>query len=87
MGETTRSTHSSVLDRELPGELAEQFAAVGLDRAPGTVGEWLKLTVKLGLTVDEIIDTIHPFPTFSEAFERACQAFGRDTSTTSCCVE
>jgi mercuric reductase len=45
------------------------------------------LAVTFGLTVDDIIDTIHPFPTFSEAFKHACQAFRRDTSTMSCCVE
>jgi mercuric reductase len=45
------------------------------------------LAVKFGLTVDDVIDTIHPFPTFSEAFKQACQAFRRDTSTMSCCVE
>ena len=33
------------------------------------------LAVKYGLTVDNIIDTIHPFPTFSEALKHACQAF------------
>ena len=45
------------------------------------------LAVQFGLTVDDIIDTIHPFPTFSEAFKHACQAFRRDTQTMSCCVE
>jgi mercuric reductase len=45
------------------------------------------LAVKFGLTVDDIIDTVHPFPTFSEAFKHACQAFRRDVSTMSCCVE
>ncbi|WP_435120068.1 mercury(II) reductase [Halolamina sp. C58] len=45
------------------------------------------LAVKFGLTVDDIIDTVHPFPTFSEAFKHACQAFRRDTSMMSCCVE
>ncbi|WP_435079161.1 mercury(II) reductase [Halococcus sp. AFM35] len=45
------------------------------------------LAVKFGLTVDDIIDTIHPFPTFSEAFKHACQAFRRDTETMSCCIE
>ena len=45
------------------------------------------LAVKFGLTVDDIINTVHPFPTFSEAFKHACQAFRRDTSTMSCCVE
>ncbi|WEL28080.1 mercury(II) reductase [Haloferax volcanii] len=45
------------------------------------------LAVKFGFTVDDIIDTVHPFPTFSEAFKHACQAFRRDTSKMSCCVE
>ena len=45
------------------------------------------LAVKFGLTVDDIIDTIHPFPTFSEAFKHACQAFRRDMSKMSCCIE
>ena len=45
------------------------------------------LAVKFGLTVGDIVDTIHPFPTFSEAFKHACQAFKRDTSAMSCCVE
>ncbi|WP_338729955.1 mercury(II) reductase [Haladaptatus sp. DJG-WS-42] len=45
------------------------------------------LAVQFGLTVDDIIDTIHPFPTFSEAFKHACQSFRRDMSKMSCCVE
>ena len=45
------------------------------------------LVVKFGLTIDDIIDTIHPFPTFSETFKHACQAFRRDISLMSCCVE
>ena len=45
------------------------------------------VAVKFGLTVDDIIDTIHPFPTFSEGFKLACQAFRRDVSTMSCCIE
>ncbi len=45
------------------------------------------LAVRFRLTVDDIIDTVHPFPTFSEAFKHACQAFRRDTSTMSCCIE
>lgn len=45
------------------------------------------LVVKYGLTIDGIIDTVHPFPTFSEGFKYACQAFRRDISTMSCCFE
>lgn len=55
-------------------------------RAADTIPE-ATLAVKFGLTVDDIIDTVHPFPTFSEAFKHACQAFRRNTSTMSCCVE
>ena len=55
-------------------------------RAADTTAE-ATFAVKFGLTVDDVIDTVHPFPTFSEAFKRACQSFRRDTSKMSCCVE
>ncbi|HEU65552.1 MAG TPA: mercury(II) reductase [Chloroflexi bacterium] len=45
------------------------------------------LAVKLGLTIDDIIDTVHVFPTFSEGIKRMAQAFLRDVSKMSCCVE
>jgi mercuric reductase len=45
------------------------------------------LAVKFGLTVHDIIDTVHVFPTLSEGIKRAAQAFTRDVSTMSCCVE
>nr|WP_273736967.1 hypothetical protein [Natrinema soli] len=45
------------------------------------------LAVKFELTVDDIIDTVHPFPTFNEVFKQACQTFRQDTSTMSCCIE
>lgn len=45
------------------------------------------ITVRLGLTIDDIIDTIHVFPTFSEGIKRVAQAFTRDVSKMSCCVE
>lgn len=45
------------------------------------------LAVKFGLTVDDIIETVHPFPTFSETFKHTCQAFRRDVYRLSCCVE
>jgi mercuric reductase len=45
------------------------------------------LAVKFGLTVDDIIDTLHVFPTLSEGIKRAAQAFTRDISVMSCCVE
>ena len=45
------------------------------------------LAVKFGLTVDDIIDTVHVFPTLSEGIKRVAQAFTRDISQMSCCVE
>jgi len=45
------------------------------------------LAVKFGLTIDDIIDTVHVFPTLSEGIKRVAQAFTRDVSRMSCCVE
>ncbi|HEU0021483.1 MAG TPA: mercury(II) reductase [Dehalococcoidia bacterium] len=45
------------------------------------------LAVKFGLTVDDIIDTLHVFPTLSEGIKRVAQAFTRDISVMACCVE
>jgi mercuric reductase len=47
----------------------------------------LTLAVKFGLTIDVIIETSHVFPTLSEGIKKACQAFYRDVSTMSCCIE
>lgn len=45
------------------------------------------LAVKFGLTVNDIIDTIHVFPTLSEGIKRVAQSFTRDVINMSCCVE
>jgi len=45
------------------------------------------LAVKFGLTVDDVIDTLHVFPTLSEGIKRVAQAFTRDVSVMACCVE
>lgn len=45
------------------------------------------LAVKFGLTVDDVISTVHVFPTLSEGIKRVAQAFTRDVSNMSCCVE
>lgn len=44
------------------------------------------LAVKFGLTVDDIIDTVHVFPTLSEGIKTAALAFRRDVSVMTCCV-
>ena len=45
------------------------------------------IAVRLQLTIYDVIDTIHVFPTFSEGIKRVAQAFTRDVSKMSCCVE
>ena len=44
------------------------------------------LAVKFGLTIDDIIDTVHVFPTLSESFKLAAQSFYEDVSRLSCCT-
>lgn len=45
------------------------------------------LAIKYGLSVEEIIDTVHAFPTLAEGIKIGAQAFIRDVSKMSCCVE
>jgi mercuric reductase len=45
------------------------------------------LYIKYGKTVMDIIDTIHVFPTYSEAVKLSAQAFIRPLKLMSCCVE
>lgn len=44
------------------------------------------LAVKFGLTIDDIIDTVHVFPTLSEGFKLSAQSFYEDISKLSCCT-
>ena len=44
------------------------------------------LAVKFKLTIDDLIDTVHVFPTLSEGIKLAAQAFVRDISHMACCV-
>ncbi len=43
--------------------------------------------IRGGLTVEDIIDTVHTFPTFSEALKIAAESFHHDMSRMSCCIE
>lgn len=45
------------------------------------------LAVKYGLTIDDIIDTIHVFPTMSEAMKLVAQSFRRNVASLPCCTE
>ncbi len=44
------------------------------------------LTIKFGLTIDDLIDTVHVFPTMSEAVKLAAQSFYNDMNKMSCCT-
>ncbi|TAK73787.1 MAG: mercury(II) reductase [Dehalococcoidia bacterium] len=44
------------------------------------------LAVKFGLSVDDLIDTVHVFPTHSEGIKLAAQAYVRDISVMACCI-
>lgn len=44
------------------------------------------LAVKSGMTIEDLIDTVHVFPTFSEAIKLTAQSFTMDISKMSCCV-
>ena len=45
------------------------------------------LAVKFGLTINDLIGTVHVFPTLSEAIKLVAQSFLKDVSKLSCCVE
>ncbi len=45
------------------------------------------LAVRFGLTIDDLIETTHIFPTYCEGIKIAAQAFRRDIGRMSCCVE
>jgi len=44
------------------------------------------MAVRLGLTVRDIIDAVHVFPTYSEVVKFAALAFTRDVSVMTCCI-
>jgi mercuric reductase len=45
------------------------------------------LAVKYRLTIDDVIDTVHVFPTMSEAIKLVATSFKQDVSKLSCCAE
>lgn len=45
------------------------------------------LAVKYKLTVDDIIDTVHVFPTMSESIKLVATSFKKNVQKLSCCVE
>ncbi len=53
--------------------------------APDMIHEGV-LAVKHGLTLEDIIDTVHVFPTYSEAIKLAALSFFEDVDKLSCCA-
>ncbi|MBA7543399.1 Mercuric reductase [subsurface metagenome] len=45
------------------------------------------MIIKNHMTLDDVINTIHIFPTLSEAIKLTAQSFKRDISVISCCIE
>ncbi len=45
------------------------------------------LAVRLELTVADLADAIHVYPTLSEALRLVAQSFTRDVTRLSCCAE
>src|SRR6266566_1016762 len=45
------------------------------------------LAVKYGLTIDDIVDTVHVFPTMTESIKLAATSFRKDIDELSCCAE
>ncbi len=45
------------------------------------------MIIKNRMTIDSVIDTLHIFPTLSEAIKIAAQSFRRDVSKMTCCAE
>ena len=44
------------------------------------------LAMRAGMTIDDLIETVHVFPTYAEAWKMCAQTFYRDPKTMSCCV-
>jgi mercuric reductase len=79
--ENVMKTVEATVDGEELTFIAEEFLiAVGV-RANNNARGLIKITI------DELIDTVHIFPTLSEGIKMATQAFRRDITKMSCCVE
>jgi mercuric reductase len=45
------------------------------------------MIIRAHMTIDDVIDTVFTFPTFSESIKLAAQSFYKDVSKLSCCTE
>ena len=44
------------------------------------------LAIKLGLTIEDLTSTFHPYLTLAEGIKLAAQAFSKDVAKLSCCA-
>ena len=79
----TRGVVKLVINRETKRILGLHIVA---PHAADLIHEGL-LAVKFKLTIDNIIDTVHVFPTLSEGVKLAAQSFYKDVGQLSCCTE
>jgi mercuric reductase len=81
LGET-RGLIKMVADRNTKRILGVQMVG---ERAEEVINE-AALAIRHNLTIDDVIDTVHVFPTMSEALRLAALAFYKDVSKLSCCT-
>jgi mercuric reductase len=79
----TRGLVKMVADNETGRILGLQILA---DNAADIIQEGV-LAVKHKLTVDDIIDTVHVFPTLAESVKLAAVSFRKNLDELSCCAE
>ena len=78
----TRGLIKMVVDRGTKRVLGVQMVGKEAD----SVIMEAALIVKTGMTVDDIIDQVHPFPSMSEALRLVALSFYKDVKGLSCCV-
>jgi mercuric reductase len=78
----TRGLIKMVADRETDRVLGVHIVG---PLAADTIHE-ATLAVRFGLNTQDLVDTVHVYPTMSEAIKMVAQTFDRDVSTLSCCA-
>lgn len=79
----TRGAVKIVIDKQTQEIIGIHILASG---AADLIHEGVMI-VKNRMTIDDVIDTLHIFPTLSEAIKITAQSFRRDITKMSCCVE
>lgn len=78
----TRGLIKMVADRTTDRVLGVQMVG---PLAADTIHEAV-LAVRFGLTTRDLVETVHVYPTMSEAIKMVAQTFDRDVGTLSCCA-